>query len=130
MTSEIIAFPDAEGVLVNFLNGVLDVPVSTRVPSPRPASFVRVVRVGGSRRDLVTDGPLLVFEAWAATETAAADLARLARAYVGSLPGQSVNGVWVYRVVEAGGTQSFPDPATDSPRYQFTVQIYTRGAVL
>lgn len=128
--TEAIAFPDAEALAITHLKPLLGVTVSTRVPSPRPETFVRVVRVGGTRRDLISDRPMLVFECWAASSTAASDLARRARAYVGALPGQSVNGVWVYRVDEIAGPQSFPDPVSGSPRYQFTVQVALRGEAL
>jgi hypothetical protein len=36
----------------------------------------------------------------------------------------------VRRVSEVAGPQDFPDPVSESPRYQFTVQIDTRGAAL
>lgn len=129
--TEAVAFPDIEGVLVTYLTGRLSgVPVATRVPATRPPKFVRVSRVGGARRDLITDQPIVVVEAWATTETDAADLARTVRAYVGAMEQSAVGSAWIRRVREVGGVQSFPDPRSESPRYQFTVQIDTRGTAL
>lgn len=128
--TEAVAFPDAEALLVSALASPLGVPVSTDVPNPRPAEFVRVTRVGGARRDLVTDLPLVVVECWATDETAAADLVRRARAYVFALAQSSVGGEWVRAVTEVGGVQFFPDPESATPRYQFTAQLQTRGVAL
>jgi hypothetical protein len=122
-----ILFPDIEGVLVTHLKPLVGVSVSTRVPDPRPASFVRLRRVGGTRRDLVTDSALIVVECWAADSVAARDLGARTLAHVHEMPDVEVSGASIRRVVEVGGLQSFPDPVTDSPRYQFTVQIDTKG---
>lgn len=127
---EAIAFPDVEALLVRVLGPLLGVPVSTRVPNPRPDSFVRVSRVGGSRRDLITDQALVVVEGWALTEPEASALTARAQAYVFALAQTSHDGDYVRAVRDAGGLRSFPDPLTESPRYQFTVQIDTRGEAL
>ena len=123
--SEAIVFPDAEGILVSALKARLTVPVVTKVPATRPASFVRLVRVGGGRANLVTERPIIVFECWAATGPAAERLSALVHAHVFALAPDTVR-----RVREVAGRQSFPDPLSESPRYQFTVQIDTRGAAL
>lgn len=125
--TEVIVFPDAEALAVTFLNPKVGVRVATQIPNPRPASFIRVLRVGGARRSLVVDSPVLVFECWAPDEIAASQLAQTARAHVFSMAQTTVNGHWVYLVRDVAGPQSFPDPLTDTPRYQFTVQIDTRG---
>lgn len=129
MTAEAIAFPDAEAVLVGLLNPVLDVPVRTRVQNPRDESFVRLVRTGGARRDLVADSALVVFECWAPTEPEAAELARLCRARVHALARQDTSPT-VYRVVEVGGPAYNPDPSAGVPRYTFSAQVDIRGAAL
>lgn len=128
--SEAVLFPDVEAALVERFSALLGVPASTRVPNPRPDSFVRVSRVGGARRDLVTDQPLVVVECWASKEGLASDLGRRALAFVYTLEGADVAGGSIRRVREVGGLQSFPDPISESPRYQFTVQIDTRGVPL
>lgn len=129
--TEAVAFPDVEALAVTYLTGRLSgVPVSTRVPHPRPAKFVRVSRVGGTSPNRVTDAALVIVKCWAATEPEAADLARTVRAYVGAMAQTSVGSDYVRRIREVAGPQAFPDPASESPRYQFTVQIDTRGVAL
>ena len=44
-----------------------DVPVSTRVPNPRPRRFIRLSRAGGSRGYGV-DHPRLIIECWSTDE--------------------------------------------------------------
>ena len=123
--TEVIVFPSVQATLVAALKAVLTVPVSTKVPAQRPASFVRLVRVGGSRPNLVTDRSIVTFECWAADEPAAERLGALTSAHVYALAPDTVR-----RVKEAAGLQSFPDPLSETPRYQFTLQIDTRGAAL
>lgn len=128
--SEPILFPDVEALLVRVLPALVGVDVSTRVPNPRPDSFVRVKRVGGGRRDYVTEEPLVVVECWALTEPAASALGRLTQAHVFALAQTSDGGDYVRAVREVGGLQAFPDPTSSTPRYQFTVQMQTRGVPL
>ncbi|MFI8853684.1 hypothetical protein ACIGW3_26310 [Streptomyces sp. NPDC053499] len=128
-----IAFPDGVAVVIDYLRSRLadhgwPVPVGTRVPDPRPPSFVRLERVGGTRRDLVTDGPRLTVECWGPTEEAAADLATVARALVFALPGW--RGAAVYAVADVGGPNTSPDPVSDQPRVVFSVEAEMRGAAL
>lgn len=131
MTTEVIAFPDAEALVIAYLKTkIAGVTVSTKVPSPRPNKLIKVTRVGGSKLRLNADSPMLTFECWAATSIEASDLCRLARAYVDAMAGEKINGVWVFKVREVGGPAYFPDPDTDLPRYQFSVAIDTKGAAL
>lgn len=123
--TEVIVFPDAEAVLVAALKPVLGVPVVTRVPVTRPPSFVRLVRVGGSEPNLITDRATVVFECWAENAPDASDLASLTRGHVKALVPDSFRR---YRLI--AGPQSFPDPASETPRYQFTVQLDQRGYAL
>ena len=130
--AEVIVFPDAEQVLCDWLEPALAargtaVPVTTRVPSPRPARFVRVIRTGGVRATLVTDAPQVTVESFAGTEAAAAALAQLCRALLNAAPGQVAAAV-VYKVVELAGPQNLPDPLTDQIRYTQTFEIHLRGA--
>lgn len=106
---------DIEGRAIAAL-APLPEPVSTRVPAPRPAAFVRVTRVGGNRRNLVQGEPILLVECWAATSVAAFDLA--ARAW--DLIDRDVS--WSASLSEP---VSFPDPDSTSPRYQFTASLLT-----
>ncbi|MFD8618263.1 hypothetical protein [Streptomyces sp. NPDC059513] len=129
--TEVIAFADAESLAVTYLKSkIAGVSVSTKVPSPRPQKLIKVTRVGGSKLRLNADSPILVFECWAPDSIQASALCRQARAYVNAMDGQTINGVWVFKVREVGGPAFFPDPDTDLPRYQFSVAIDTKGEVL
>jgi hypothetical protein len=129
--NEVVVFDDAEALVIAHLTGVLSgVLVTAEVPETKPTSFMTVQRIGGIQQNLVTDGPLLVFQAWATDKATAYDLAKLARAYVYAMPGNSFNGTWVYKVTEVGGLGYFPDPTSEMRRYQFTVQMRTRGTAL
>lgn len=116
-------FPDVEALLVAWLKPRVGVPVSVRVPSDRPASFVRVTRVGGPKKTVVSDHPMVSVQCWAASGAAAAALGAKVRALVDAvveMPG-------VYGVLETGGLMNYPDPDSKSDRYQFTVQLHIRG---
>ena len=133
--SEVIVFPDVEALVVEGLSDALtargrNAYVSTRTPNPRQPDMVRVSRTGGARRDLVTDQPMVTVECWGEDGPAASELARLCRALVWSWGGSMVAGEWVRAVREVGGVVSFPDPDTALPRYQFTVQLDTRGEAI
>ena len=133
---EVIAFPDAEAVVVAFLKAELtargeSAKVGTKVPANRPARMVKVTRTGGLRRNLMTDSPQLTFECWAATDADAAGLAGLVRAVVGAASSLPLPlGAQCSRVQEVGGPVSFPDPDTALPRYHFTMSLELRGQIL
>jgi hypothetical protein len=127
-----IVFSDAEELVVRHVADTLaergqDVHVGTHVPHPRPTPFVLARRLGGPRRDMVTDLPEIGFECWAATAVEAHDLAQLCRAISFGMRGRAIGGVAVYRVDEIGGPAQLPDPISDEPRYVFTHQIAMRG---
>ncbi|MFF9088652.1 hypothetical protein ACF1BE_19910 [Streptomyces sp. NPDC014991] len=128
-----VGFPDAVALVRAYLRDALvargaDVPVGTRVPSPRPARFVRLERVGGTRLDLVTDRPRLDVHCWGDSEESAADLAALVRALLFAMPGW--RGAVAYDVVEVGGPNTLPDPESQQPRVAFAVEVSLRGTRL
>ncbi|ALO13502.1 phage protein [Streptomyces venezuelae] len=115
--------PDAVAVVTGYLRSALaavgePVLVVSRIPPPRPARFVRVERVGGTRQTVVSDRPRLDFHAWGETEADAADLAELVRALVHVIPGVR-SGVTVYSAREVGGLQWLPDQDSGISRYAF-----------
>lgn len=132
MSAPVVLFPDAVAVVTGYLRtefGSRDesAPVHSRVPSTRPGRFVLVRRVGGPRRDLVSDLPLLTVEAWAQDEADAADLLNLCRGLLGAMRGSVQDGTTVYQVNEVGGPGWLPDPTSDHPRFTMTVEIGMRG---
>lgn len=130
--SEVVAFPDAEAVCVEYLQAQFaargdSAKVATKIPAPRPTRLVRVTRVGGGRRNVAQDDATVVVECWDAGEPSAFKLARTARALLGVM---DVPGAFVPQGGEVSGPQFFPDPLTSNPRYQFTVIVRLRAEVL
>jgi hypothetical protein len=116
---------DIEGAVVTMLNDALAAPVATRVPNARPAEFVRVTRTGGQSRNLVQSDARVLVECWAADGVAAFGLARMAYAHLwASADSFIADDVWVGRV-DLTEPVNFPDPDTDSPRYQFLATLTT-----
>lgn len=99
---------------------------TNRTPGPRPAEFVKVMGVGGVRRDPVTDVPTLAVEAWASTRTRAAELAQQVRAIIWSLEGTSTAGYAVQEVAEFAGPADLPDPLSNQFRYTATYAVAIR----
>lgn len=129
---ELILFLDIEAaVVVQLEDDLADqdriCPVSATIPISRPSEFVTVQRVGGPRRDLVTDSPSLMFDCYAGTGSAACSLANLVRALVHSWAGTFVNDCFVYQVTEFAGPQLMPDPRSTQSRYRFTASLDVRG---
>lgn len=114
-----------EQAFVSYLTP-LGVPVGTRIPATRPASFVRVLRVGGDRLNLAQTRPRMVFECWGSTDSQAWSLARSAWALVNGSVELDDIGLGV-EVMEADLDEivNFPDVATGSPRYQFSADLTT-----
>ncbi|MFE2997997.1 hypothetical protein ACFXG4_23670 [Nocardia sp. NPDC059246] len=54
----------ATSVVVAYLSPLLSVPVMDHGQSARPDSFVYITRVGGPKKTIVTDGPMITFECW------------------------------------------------------------------
>lgn len=102
---------------------------TNRIPNPRPAEFVRVLGVGGVRRDPVTDVPTLAVEAWAATRSRAAALAQEVRAIIWSLEGATFAGYSVKDVTEFAGPGDLPDPLSDQSRYTATYAVGIRSEI-
>lgn len=129
----VVQFPDAVQAVADYLRAGLaargqDVHVGSKVPSTRPARFVRVERVGGQRDSVVTDRPRLDIHCWGEDEGAAWDLCTLCRALMGAMSG--VHGaVTAYRPAEVGGPQLLED-ASGQPRYAFAASVSLRGTAI
>lgn len=127
--TEVITFPDAEAFVVGFLKSRVERggrKVATKAPKTG-TRYTRVSRVGGSARDLVTDSPLILVECFAGDGVTAADDAKIDRALLMAAARLTDD---VTRVQDAGGPSFLPDPDTNLPRYQFTVQLDLRGTAL
>lgn len=127
MAKPIVVFPDAVLVVINYLRSVMPgTEVYSRVPETRPAEFVRVERLGGMRRTLVTDRPRVDIHCWSDSEEHAEALVSKVRAYTLAMAGRR-GSTTVYDVAEVGGPQWIPDSASGQPRYAFAVEFSTRG---
>lgn len=91
--------------------------------------MVRVSLINTARHTLAHFYCRLLVECWAATETDAAALARLAYALTGALAGETTGGEFVAEVLEVGGPANFPEPGV-GPRYQFTVDLLVTGGTI
>ncbi|HET6869851.1 MAG TPA: hypothetical protein VFH80_28315 [Solirubrobacteraceae bacterium] len=106
--------------------GFTGVTVATRVPNPRPAGALVVVRRdGGGIADVVTDVPRLNVQVWDATVEGAHDLAVTTAQLLAEASGVVAPGVSV-REARLFSLSNVPDSATDSPRWVITCQWATR----
>lgn len=134
--TEHVLMPDAEQLLIDGLTTELaglgfPVPIGTRVPSPRPASSVQVMRTGGIAPTMISDRAEVSIDSRGPSEMAAATLAANVRSAMHHLEGQIVGGTMVYRVEEAAGPSNYPDPYTpDESRYTQLFTVHVRGDVL
>ena len=103
--------------------------VGTKVPNPRPGRLIRVTAAGGGERALVLSTRTAIFECWDVTEPAAEQLAELAYAIMRAAQNDP-DIPSIRKVGTVSVPKSFPDPATSLPRYQFTLAIDVRGAVV
>lgn len=125
---EVIAFADVEAFAVSYLRSkIAGATVATRVPTTMPDQMVRVSRIGGAARDLITDASLVLVECWGTSTVSASELARQCRAHL--LASARVTDS-VTKAVDTSGVAFLPDPGTNSPRYQFTVELHLRGSTI
>lgn len=118
--------PDAELLTTTYLRAAVGpAPVSTKVPNPRPATFVRVWRTGGAARNRVVDYAQMTVECWGADKPTANGLARQAHAAI--LDAASMAGIPLCRRVESGSLYYDPDPDTAAERYTFTAFLTLRA---
>lgn len=123
-------FPDAEAAVVAYLNplliaATLTARASTRVPNPRPSTFVRVTRTGGSRRSVAHEDAQITVECWALTSTDAATLTRRVQSWLTAMDTPTAHvpqgsSGWV------GGPSYLEDPTARGPRYVMTCIVRTR----
>lgn len=98
------------------------VPVSSRVPNPRPAKFVRCIVTNTNRRSIGHAEIVIVVECWAATEADADQLAAAAYAIAAAFDTPTA-----YVPEDARGTVYGPyasdDPDSGTPRRVFAVSM-------
>ena len=131
MTRPPVLFDDAVAVALEVLRTgftarSITAPVHARIPSPRPAAFVSVSRIGGIVTDLVLDAATISIDAWGQAEDYAAALAEEARRLINSAGGVYTAGHVNY-TQEIKGPTRMPDLESQQPRYTATYAIWIRG---
>lgn len=124
-----VVFPDAEGVVVGYLNTVLAGDTArayTRVPQARPSRFVRVILTGSQTRSVAHRDAQVTVECW--DEAGGPEAAALADVVYDALTVLEVPGAHVPQGPDGwlGGPYSLPDPDTGTPRYVMTVIVRLR----
>lgn len=123
-----MAYPDPVALLKPYLDGLHSVPVSSRVPTPRPAEWIQVRLVGGAQLRPVRDVARVDVFYWAATEPEAATGAELVRRQIHALAKTStLGGVVCYRVEETLRPRPVDDPLTGGIRYWATYALTLRA---
>jgi hypothetical protein len=120
-------YPDVVALVVDYLTPLVDpTPVVSRVPNPRPATFVQVRRVGGSAITVRDQARLDVFT-WGADDTTAHDLCMQVRTLLHALAGTTTLGPTCYGVDEFTGPRSLDDGVSGQPRWWMTLTITVRA---
>lgn len=112
-----------EATIVGYLRSLpaITAPVGTRIPNPRPAAFIRVQRVGGEKRNMIQERPVVLIECWGGTEVSAWTLASNAWAALDGREELTYGGAELAER-SLSSPVNYPDPSTTSPRYQFNMQ--------
>lgn len=135
MAAPTVTFPDVERLVVDFLTDRTELAAAT-VDNVPPTGFdgtqpvVLVSRSGGAWiDDQHLDQPLVDFEVYGPTKTAAHALALAARSAVLALRGTTYGTAYVSDVVEADGPRWLPDwNRSAANRYFSTVRLSVRPA--
>lgn len=122
-----LVFPDAVEIVLEQVAQQLGLPTGTKVPNPRPDSFVLARRTGSSRVTMVTEAVSIAVECWAGSPGDADDLAQRVSALVHAMQGGTYSNVPIYRVSDVGGPRDQPDELSDQPRSTFTLEVHVRG---
>ena len=115
--------PDAEMVAVTLLREALDVPVYINPPKNVPGTYVRITRLGGVQRNIVTDSALIGVNCYSRNRSKAAELANKTRLILRGSAGTKVNDAGIRFWQEVSGPVNYSQPDVDRIRYQFTGEL-------
>lgn len=114
--------PDVEALFLTLLAPLGR--VATKVPNPRPDTFIRVSSAGGDGQRFTDEVSILV-EAWAPDTVSASRLAREARNVLHQARFDVVDG-WQLYGIDSAYPVNFPDEVSE--RYQFLANVRVRRA--
>lgn len=118
-----MVIPDAEMAAVTLLREKLDVPVFIAPPKEVPGTYVRVVRLGGNMRNIVTDSALIGVNCYSRERNIAARLANDVRAILRDSQGTVSNDAGIRFWREVSGPVNYAHPDNPRVRYQFTGEL-------
>lgn len=130
MAAEAITFASAEALVRDYLDSVMTEPVVRVIPSPRPATFVRVMLTGTTRRTLHLADARVTIECWAPS---AAEAEALSREVYGRMSAMDLtDGTYVPLGPAgwAGGPYADVDPDSGTARYTMTAIVRQPAIVL
>lgn len=128
MATELLVAGDIEASLISLLGaGMPSVPWSGRVPKDRPPEFGRLARIGGTRRQIVLDQPMVGAWLWAGSDVRATELALEAEGRIFAAEGTILpGGIQLYEVRGISGVRITEDVDSKTPMAVFTVQLTWR----
>lgn len=132
-SAPVVTFANAPALVIAYLKPLVSpLVVKHDVPNPRPDTFIRVLRTGGSSNTgggsaAPLDLAQLTVESWAPDSDTAEANAQTVRHHINNLVGLSLSGHAVYKVVELSGPGELPDPLSNSRRSTWSVQVWIRG---
>src|SRR5699024_10705166 len=112
--------PDAEMVAVTLLREALDVPVYISPPKDIPGTYVRITRLGGVQRNIVTDSALIEVNSYSRDGSGAAEVAGMGRLRVRDSAGTRARDAGIRFWREVSVRFNYPQPDVDRDRYQFS----------
>jgi hypothetical protein len=126
VTVPLIVFPDVVPDLIAGLQSELGaaVKVAGRVPRPRPATPLVVLRRAGGVETGIVDRPRIDAQVWHDDEPAATALAGRVRTWLLGTPGRVVG---VRAASTFSGLIPIPDPESQQERVLLTVELAVRG---
>jgi hypothetical protein len=122
---------DIEQALIDIIEEI-GIDAGTSLPQTIPSQFVRVLVVGGTTRDLVTDVPTVTLEVFALRESTASETANLLLAILEAHARQGMLGdIPCYGLSVVSLPQNYPLPSVPThKRYQTTIAPAVRRAVV
>ena len=121
-------YPDVLDLVRDYLaTAYSPTPVVTRIPSPRPATFIQIRHAGGTDLRPVRDRARLDVFSWDASEVEAQTLGLQVRASMHALAGTSGLGIMCYRVDEFLSPRPLEDLDSGASRSWATYSIDVRA---